>query len=56
MTNFVDSEEYRDIRGELESLLQRKLEKVGDEFLSSDECIKKWGYDVDETGTVGYTL
>ena len=55
-TNLVDVSDSREIRGELDSLLQRKLENIGDEFLASDEYIKKWGYDVDDTGTVGYTL
>jgi hypothetical protein len=29
---------------------------MGDEFLPSGEYIRRWGYAVDERGTVPYTL
>ena len=52
MNNLVADNDSRKIRGELDSLLQHKLDKVGDEFLAGNEYIQKWGYDVDDTGTV----
>ncbi len=40
---------------QLDGLLQTKLEKTGDEFLPGMEYIDRWGYEVDEHGTVPYT-
>jgi arylsulfatase A-like enzyme len=41
--------------GELDAWLQRRLDAMGDEFLPGIEYIRRWGYPVDETGTVPYT-
>ena len=40
---------------ELDAWLQRRLDAMGDEFLPGMDYIKRWGYPVDETGTVPYT-
>ena len=40
---------------ELDAWLQRRLDAAGDEFLPGMEYIRRWGYPVDETGTVPYT-
>jgi hypothetical protein len=36
-------------------MLTRKLKTSGDEFLPAEAYIKKWGYNVDDNGTVPYT-
>jgi hypothetical protein len=56
MRNLIDDEPSRKIRNNLESILQSKLKRIGDEFLPGNAYIKKWGYKIDETGTMGYTL
>jgi arylsulfatase A-like enzyme len=40
---------------ELDERLQRRLDAMGDEFLPGLDYIRRWGYPVDETGTVPYT-
>ena len=32
------------------------LEQRGDKFLHGDEYVRQWGYIVDESGTVPYSL
>ena len=43
------------IRDSLDEALRTKLERQGDDFLPGEEYIRRWGYSVDETGTVPYT-
>jgi arylsulfatase A-like enzyme len=40
---------------ELDERLQQRLDAMGDEFLPGLDYIRRWGYPVDETGTVPYT-
>lgn len=49
--NLVDD---RQLRQPLEELLQEELDAVGDAFDRPDELIGRWGYAVDETGTMPY--
>ena len=42
------------LRRDLDDLLVRKRARLGDEFLPGMEYIRRWGYEVDETGTVPY--
>ena len=53
--NLVGNEGYTTLQDELEKQLAHRLKETGDEFLPGMEYIKKWGYSVDETGTVPYT-
>jgi arylsulfatase A-like enzyme len=53
--NLVHDPEISVIRDELDERLQKKLESRQDKFLSGADYIAKWGYRVDETGTVPYT-
>ena len=39
---------------ELDALLQRELDALGDEFLDGMSYINKWGYPLDDTGTVPF--
>jgi arylsulfatase A-like enzyme len=43
------------LQADLDAHLQRKLKAQGDEFLPGDAYVKKWGYQVNERGTVPYT-
>jgi len=54
LRNLCNQEAYAKVQAELEKLLKQKLRETGDEFLSGWDYIKKWGYEVDETGTVPY--
>ncbi len=56
LENLVNNNSYSELRNELDVWLQRKLDARGDEFLPGMEYIRKWGYHVDETGTVPYTV
>lgn len=49
-----EREEHAGLR-ELDGLLQRRLDAIGDEFLTGMEYVERWGYTVDERGTVPYT-
>jgi arylsulfatase A-like enzyme len=55
LNNLIDNPEYSEIKIDLDARLQKRLKETGDEFLPGMEYIKKWGYPVDETGTVPYT-
>ena len=55
MNNLVGNEEFTNLQDNLESRLSLRLEEIGDEFLPGMDYIKKWGYHVDDTGTVPYT-
>ena len=55
MQNLVDDPKMAPIREELDAILQRKLRQQEDEFLPGMDYIDKWGYQVDENGTVPYT-
>jgi len=54
--NLIGRKEHRDLLYELDAWLQRRLDDTGDEFLPSVDYIRRWGYKVDERGTVPYTL
>ena len=55
LNNLVGNEGYTTVQDDLEKLLYQRLEETGDEFLPGTEYIKRWGYPIDETGTVPYT-
>ena len=56
LSNLVDKPEYAQLQKELDDHLQRKLDAMGDEFLTGMDYIRKWNYTVSENGTVPYTL
>jgi hypothetical protein len=43
-----------EIVSELYYKLLKKLDRLGDQFLPSSIYLDKWGYSVDEKGTVPY--
>ena len=54
--NLVDDPASRATRDQLDERLDAVLAQHSDEFLYGDEYIRRWGYTVDESGTVPYTL
>lgn len=54
MDNLVGRAEYSALQSRLEAELQRKLRERGDEFLGGMEYVQRWGYVVDETGTMPF--
>ncbi|MEL7585332.1 MAG: sulfatase [Prolixibacteraceae bacterium] len=55
MENLIDDAAYADIRKELDTMLTKMLKERNDYFLRGEEYIRKWGYTVNENGTVEYT-
>ncbi len=54
LDNLVDRPEVAALQAELEALLQRELDALGDDFLDGMSYINKWGYPLDDTGTVPF--
>lgn len=54
MKNLVNNPEYKTIQDDLEKRLIKRLKDNKDAFLPGMEYVKKWGYTLDETGTVPY--
>jgi len=55
LNNLCNKPEHRKLQKDLDGLLSQKLKDTNDKFLSGWDYIKKWGYTVNESGTVGYT-
>jgi arylsulfatase A-like enzyme len=53
--NLCNRPEHAALQKKLDALLARKLRETNDEFLSGWDYIKKWGYEVDASGTAPYT-
>ena len=54
--NRINDDDYANIQAELDAQLQSKLENLGDEFRPGMDYVQQWGYTVDDTGTVPYSL
>ncbi len=54
LENLVERPEYADAQSELEALLQRELDAIGDDFLPGMSYINRWNYPLDDTGTVPF--
>ncbi len=52
--NLVNQPATASLQAQLEAELGRQLEERDDEFLPGEAYLAKWGYTVDETGTVPY--
>lgn len=52
MQNLISDREFSDIRKQLDIALWKKLDELNDAFLPGMDYIEKWGYIVDENGTV----
>ncbi len=55
LDNLCNRPEHAGVQTNLEALLVKRLKETNDDFLSGSDYIKKWGYQVDESGTVRYT-
>ncbi|SFB95092.1 Arylsulfatase A [Algibacter lectus] len=55
MNNLIGNSEFVSLQKELDEKLMERLNETGDAFLPGIEYVKKWGYPLDETGTVPYT-
>jgi arylsulfatase A-like enzyme len=53
--NVISDAAYATVKAELSHRLNDLLAQYGDEFLPGERLIERWGYTVDETGTVPYT-
>jgi arylsulfatase A-like enzyme len=56
LLNLCNKPEYGKLQKELEDFLSLRLRQTKDDFLPGADYIKKWGYTVDESGTVRYTI
>ena len=54
LKNLAGQESHAEQQAELDDLLQRELEALGDEFLDGMAYINKWGYPLDNSGTVPF--
>ncbi len=55
LNNLIDHPECADLRRELDNWLQDRLNAQNDDFLPGAAYIQRWGYTVNESGTVPYT-
>lgn len=55
MKNLVELSEFQSLRNELDKKLQALLKQTRDEFEPADQLLARWGYKVDDTGTIPYT-
>lgn len=54
LDNLVDAPDYARIREKLHGQMETLLKRTNDEFLPGMDYIQRWGYVVDETGTIPY--
>ncbi len=54
MNNLVDVPEHEELQNHMSLLLQRELEKAGDEFMPRQYYIDKWNYRLNEYGHIPY--
>lgn len=52
LNNIVNDSRYSQLQNELDTWLTQKLRSMSDEFLTGIAYVQKWGYELDETGTV----
>jgi len=54
LENLIEHPGYRGVRADLHRLLWERLGERGDTFETGEEYIRRFGYTVDETGTIPY--
>ncbi|MFW5745163.1 MAG: sulfatase [Spirochaetota bacterium] len=52
LDNLVGHEEHAGLQAELAAKLHELLDRFGDDFRPGMEYVRRWGYEVDETGTI----
>ena len=52
LDNRANKPQYAELQKKLDDILSQKLKETNDQFLPGAEYIKKWGYTVDQTGSI----
>ncbi|MCL5279778.1 MAG: sulfatase [Planctomycetes bacterium] len=55
LDNLCNRPRHAVLQASLDALLSQRLKETNDAFLSGADYVKKWGYEVDSSGTVRYT-
>jgi len=55
LDNLCNHPQHAALQANLDALLSKRLKETNDAFLSGSDYIRKWGYEVDASGTVRYT-
>jgi arylsulfatase A-like enzyme len=55
LDNLSGQSQHDELQSKLDAVLRRKLNETGDKFLPGSAYVEKWGYPIDQTGTVPYT-
>jgi len=55
LENLCNKPEHTALQARMEALLSEQLKQTKDEFLPGGDYIRKWAYEVNESGTVRYT-
>jgi len=55
LDNLCHRAEYAALQASMDALLSERLKQTKDDFRPASEYIRKWDYEVDESGTVRYT-
>jgi len=55
LDNLCRKPQHAALQASLDTLLAKRLKETNDAFLSGPDYIRKWGYEVNEAGTVRYT-
>ena len=55
LDNLCNKPEHAALQSQMDALLSERLRQTNDKFLPGGDSIAKWGYEVDDSGTVRYT-
>jgi arylsulfatase A-like enzyme len=55
LDNLCNQPRHAALQASLDALLSKRLKETKDAFLAGGDYIKKWGYEVDPSGTIRYT-
>jgi arylsulfatase A-like enzyme len=55
LDNLCNRAEQAALQARMEALLAERLRQTKDDFLAASKYVEKWGYEVDDSGTVRYT-
>lgn len=55
LDNLCNKPEHAVLQREMEVVLSQRLKQTNDTFLAAGDYVEKWGYEVDDSGTVRYT-
>jgi arylsulfatase A-like enzyme len=55
LDNLCNKPEHADLQARMDALLSERLKQTKDKFLPGGDYIRRWAYEVNESGTVPYT-